>query len=110
MTRIINHPILGKLEDRKAIAFTFDGKTYEAYENETIAAALLANGIRKLRVHEDCGTPRGFYCNIGHCMECRVTVNNQANVRACLTIVENGMAVESGKHLPNIVRKMVEEQ
>lgn len=110
MTRIIDHPVLGKLDDRKIIPFIFDGKIYEAYENETIAAALLANGIRKLRVHEDCGTPRGFYCNIGHCMECRVTVNNQANVRACLTIVEKDMTVESRKHLPNIVRKMVEEQ
>ncbi|MEH7522929.1 (2Fe-2S)-binding protein [Bacillus sp. JJ1503] len=110
MTRIIDHPILGKLEDRKSIPFTFDGKTIEAFENETIAATLLANGIRKLRVHEDCGTPRGFYCNIGHCMECRVTVNHQANVRACLTVVEKDMVVESGKHLPNIVRKMVEQQ
>ena len=110
MTRIINHPILGKLEDRKIVPFIFDGKQYEAFENETIAAALLANGIRKLRVHEDNGTPRGFYCNIGHCMECRVTVNNQANVRACLTVVEKDMVVESGKHLPNIVRKMVEQQ
>lgn len=110
MTRIINHPILGKLEDREIVPFTFDEKAYEAFENETIAAALLANGIRTLRVHEDCGTPRGFYCNIGHCMECRVTVNNHANIRACLTVVEKDMVVESGKHLPNIVRKMVEEQ
>lgn len=110
MTRIIDHPILGKLKDRKAITFTFDDKIYEAYENETIAAALLANEIRTLRVHEDCNTPRGFYCNIGHCMECRVTVNNQTNVRACLTLVENNMVVNSGKPLPNIVRKMVEEQ
>jgi len=110
MTRIIDHPILGKLEDRKRISFTFDGVTYEAYERETISAALLANGIRKLRVHEESGSPRGFYCNIGHCMECRVTVNNQANVRACLTIVENEMAIESGKQHPNIVKRMVEEQ
>lgn len=110
MTRITNHPILGDLNDRKRIHFQFDGIKYEAFENETIAAALLANGIRKLRVHEDCGTPRGIYCNIGHCMECRVTVNDQANVRACLTVVEKNMMVESGKQHPNIVRKMVEKR
>lgn len=110
MTRIIDHPILGKLDDRKNISFQFDGNTYEAYENETIAAALLANGIRKLRVHEDSGTPRGIYCNIGHCLECRVTVNNQANVRACLTVVEKDMIVESGKQHPNIVKGMVEQR
>lgn len=106
----MNHPILGNLKDREVISFQFDGKTYEAYENETIAAALLANGIRKLRVHEGCGTPRGIYCNIGHCMECRVTVNGQANVRACLTLVDKDIVVESGKQLPNIIKRMVEQQ
>lgn len=110
MTRIIDHPILGNLNDRERISFQFDGTAYEAYENETIAAALLANGIRKLRVHEESGTPRGIYCNIGHCMECRVTVNDQANVRACLTVVEQEMVIESGKQHPNIVKRMVEQQ
>ncbi|MDR4442415.1 (2Fe-2S)-binding protein, partial [Bacillus cereus] len=88
----------------------FNDKEYETYENEPIAAALLANGIRTLRVHEDSGTPRGIYCNIGRCSECRVTVNNQMNVRACLTVVENEMVVESGKQHPNIIRKMVEKR
>ncbi|AIK39260.1 (2Fe-2S)-binding protein [Bacillus pseudomycoides] len=110
MNRILHHPILGNLDDRKRISFQFNDKEYEAYENETIAAALLANGIRTLRVHEDSGTPRGIYCNIGHCSECRVTVNNQMNVRACLTVVENEMIVESGKQHPNIIRKMVEKR
>lgn len=110
MSRILDHPILGSLDNRERISFRFDGVTYEAYKNETIAAALLANGIRKLRVHEDSGTPRGIYCNIGHCLECRVIVNNQKNVRACLTTVEKDMIVESGKQHPNIVRGMVEKQ
>lgn len=110
MTRIMNHPVLGNVDDRERIPFQFDGNTYEAYEHETIAAALLANGIRKLRVHEDSRTPRGIYCNIGHCLECRVTVNNQTNVRACLTIVEKDMIIESGKQHPNLVRRMVEQR
>jgi sarcosine oxidase, subunit alpha len=110
MTRIIDHPVLGKLDDRNKIPFVFDGKEYGAYENETIAAALLANGIRTLRVHEEGGTPRGIYCNIGHCMECRVNVNGQANVRACLTVVKEKMVVESGKQHPNLVKRMVEKQ
>ncbi|MFT9846054.1 (2Fe-2S)-binding protein [Aneurinibacillus sp. REN35] len=108
MKRIMRHPILGNIEDRERISFQFDGVKYEAYENETVAAALLANGIRKLRVHEDTGTPRGIYCNIGHCLECRVTINKQANVRACVTMVEKNMVIESGKQYPNIVRGMVE--
>lgn len=99
--RILNHPILGELAERKMITFTFDGETYEGYEGETIASALLANGIRKLRVHEESGTPRGIYCNIGHCFECRVSVNGAHGVRACMTELQDGMVVESGKVQPS---------
>lgn len=98
--RIVHHPILGKLEDRKKIRFSFDGKAYEAYEGDTIASALLANGIRTLRYHEESGNPRGVYCNIGHCFECRVTVDQVTNIRACLTPVKNDMTVESGQQQP----------
>lgn len=95
--RIVDHPILGKLEERKRIAFQFDGNDYEGYEGDTIASALLASGVRTLRVHEETGTPRGIYCNIGHCYECRVTVDQVPSIRACLTLVEQGMQIESGK-------------
>lgn len=99
--RIVNHPVLGKLADRKIITFSFNGHEYEAYEEDTIASALLANGIRTLRHHEQSGTPRGIYCNIGHCFECRVTVDDVANVRACLTPIKENMMIESGAQQPS---------
>ena len=99
--RIVDHPVLGKLSDRKEITFTFDGQTYTGYEGDTIASALLANGVRTLRVHEESGKPRGIYCNIGHCFECRVNVNDEAGVRACLTEVKDNMVVKSGRVLPS---------
>lgn len=95
--RIDDHPVLGKLTDRKKVTFKFDGQTYEGYENDTIASALLAHGIRTLRKHEQTGSPRGIYCNIGHCYECRVTVDDTSNIRACLTPIHENMVVESGK-------------
>ncbi len=103
--RITHHPILGSLPEREPIAFRFDGETVVALERETIAAALLANGIRRLRVQEESGTPRGFYCNIGHCYECRVTVNGIPGQRACLTLVTAGMEVSSGKQLPTPLKQ-----
>lgn len=95
--RIEQHPVLGPLRNRKKIKIHFDGQEYEAYEGETVAAALLANGVRTLRVQEENGTPRGIYCNIGHCFECRVTVDGVEGQRACLAEVKDGMQVESGK-------------
>jgi len=99
--RIDEHPVLDKLPKLGKVTFTFDGKEYVGYESDTIASALLANGIRTLRYHEESGTPRGIYCNIGHCYECRVSVNDVSNVRACLTPIEDGMVIESGKQQPD---------
>lgn len=98
--RVVEHPVLGEMEDRKVISFTFDGRSFKGYEGDTIASALLANGIRRLRVHEESGTPRGIYCNIGHCFECRVSVNETPGVRACMTELKEGMVIESGKIQP----------
>jgi len=99
--RIVDHPVLGKLDNRNVISFTFDGKTYKGYEGDTIASALLANGIRKLRVHEESGNARGIYCNIGHCFECRVSVNGESGIRACMTPIQADMDIESGKIKPD---------
>lgn len=96
MNRIVDHPVLGKLENQKPITFIFDGTAYQGLEGDTIASALLANGVRQLRVHEETGAPRAIYCNIGHCFECRVTVNRAQGIRACMTPIEENMIVESG--------------
>ncbi|PDM38900.1 (2Fe-2S)-binding protein [Parageobacillus yumthangensis] len=104
--RIIDHPVLGEIKNRKKIPFYFNGQYYEAYEGETIAAALLANNIRILRFHEESGTARGIYCNIGHCFECRVTVNGCNNVRACITLVEENMDIHSGKRQPTPIKDL----
>lgn len=120
--RIVDHPVLGKMTDKATITFTFDGKTYEGLEGDTIASALLANGMRTLRHHEHSGTNRGIYCNIGHCFECRVTVDETTNVRACLTPIQANMVVESGKvqadplnpankgHLPRTYKEYKEKE
>ena len=99
--RILDHPVLGKLTDQHPVPFTFDGKIYEGIEGDTIASALLANGVRTLREHEHSGNPRGIYCNIGHCFECRCTVDNISNVRACVTPIKENMVIESGKQQPD---------
>lgn len=97
--RIVHHSVLGDLPNHEEICFTFNEKKYIGYEGDTIASALMANGIRKLRVHEESGTPRGIYCNIGHCFECRVSVDGKSGIRACLTLLQGDMVIESGEQL-----------
>ena len=95
--RVTDHPILGPLPARNIVSFSFDGQAFAAYAGEILAAALLAHGIRALRVTDRERSPRGLYCGIGHCFECQVTVDHVAGVRACLTPVRDGMQVTSGE-------------
>jgi len=92
--RIVTDSINGETP-RKVIQFQFDGKRFAALDGDSIAAALLANGVRTLRYSEKQGEPRGIYCGIGHCYECRVYLNGVGNVRTCITPVEEEMSLWS---------------
>ncbi len=73
--------------------FTFDGVEIVAFPGETIAAALLAANVRRLRVAEKTGSGRGIFCGMGICFDCLVTVDDKPHLRACLTRVEPGARV-----------------
>lgn len=94
--RVGAHPFLPPAE-REELSFEFEGETYTALRGESIAAALLAAGLRTLRHTEGRGEPRGLYCGIGHCYECRVHLHGHGSVRACTTLVEEGMRVSRAR-------------
>ena len=75
------------------IALTFEGEKIEAYASDTVASALLAAGVRTLTVTEVAGVQRGGFCFVGRCADCLVIVDGQANQRACITPVRDGMDV-----------------
>ena len=77
------------------ITFNFDGQSIEAFEGETIAAALLASGVRTLRETNLKGEPRGLFCNMGICFDCLFEVNGNANQRACQHPVTDGLKIKS---------------
>ena len=89
--RITDHPVL-EFEHGPKVEFTFEGKTYEGYEGEPIAAALHAAGVRQLREHHD--RPRGLFCAIGNCSSCLMEVNGVTNVRVCVEPLKAGMVVK----------------
>lgn len=92
--RLQRHAVLGEFERGPLVEFTYNGKSVKGYEGEPIAAALLAVGIRALRESKS-GEPRGLFCGIGQCFECRVVVDGMQNQRSCLTPVRAGMRVET---------------
>jgi len=91
--RIKNHPIL-EFKHGKKVNFTFQGRKLEGYDNEPIAAALVASGIKVLSYSRKLKRSRGFFCAIGKCSSCLMTVNDIPNVRTCVTRLEDGMIVK----------------
>jgi predicted molibdopterin-dependent oxidoreductase YjgC len=91
--RILEHPILGKLEPRRKVKIEVDGKVIDAFKGEPIAAALIANGIKVFRYTKKYNEPRGIFCAIGQCTDCVMVVNGTHNTRTCVTMVEDGMKI-----------------
>jgi predicted molibdopterin-dependent oxidoreductase YjgC len=97
-----------KIETRRGRRFEIevDGRKVLAYEGETIAAVLLAAGIRVSRLTPKKHEPRGVYCGIGICHECVMVVNGVPDIRICQTLATPGCKVATQKGLGE--RKKVE--
>ncbi len=94
MNRAPGHRIEESIKRGHPVSFRFDGAPIAAYSGETIAAALIAAGISATRLSRR-SMPRGYFCGMGVCWECLVTVNDNPNQRACMTVVEDGMVVRT---------------
>ena len=102
--RIIDHPILGVSDGLERVHVTIDGKVFEAYKDDVIAAVLMANGILTHRHTTNRKEPRGVYCGIGQCTDCVMIVNGEPNVRTCIVPVKDGMVIETQDGLGKGVR------
>jgi predicted molibdopterin-dependent oxidoreductase YjgC len=89
------------VERGRTLSMLVDGRRLEAYEGESIAAALLASGSRTTRWTVRAGEPRGYFCGMGVCQDCLVTVDGLPNVRACMTPARDGLRVETQRGLGN---------
>jgi len=92
--RIKEHPVL-EFNKGKEVEFSYDGKSVNGFEGETIAAALHAAGVKVLSHSIKEHRPRGFYCAIGNCSSCLMEVNGIPNVRICTEPLEEGMDVRT---------------
>jgi predicted molibdopterin-dependent oxidoreductase YjgC len=74
------------------VGFFFEDRQLWAPAGFSIAAALWANGIRRLRWGRS-GRQGGLFCGMGICFDCLVRVEGQGAVRACRTEVVPGQRV-----------------
>ena len=89
---IRNHPILS-FPEKERVKFYFEGKEMEGFLGEPIACALIANGIKVFKWTKK-GRPRGFFCAVGKCSSCLLTVDGRPNVMTCMERLREGMSIE----------------
>ena len=98
--RITKHPIL-KIPKKKEVGFSWNGQRLTGFEGEMISAALFAAGIHVFGHHPKDDSPQGLFCANGQCAQCMVVVDGLA-VKACMTPLQEGMAVRSVQGLPKL--------
>ena len=94
MKRIEEHPVLEIPEEREKVTIFVGEHKICALKGETVAAALLASGIRVFRKTPKLHRSRGIFCGIGRCTDCALTIDGIPNVRSCVTEVRDGMIIE----------------
>ncbi len=91
--RVVEHPVLGPLPESAQVTIFFEGRPIAARAGEPVAAALLAAGIKALRITRRRHEPRGIFCALGRCTDCVMVVDGVPNTRTCTTTVREGMQV-----------------
>jgi D-hydroxyproline dehydrogenase subunit gamma len=77
------------------LTIIINGAATPARRGDTVAAALLSAGHIASRTSAVSGAPRGPYCLMGVCFDCLVTIDGSPNRQACMTLVRDGMRIET---------------
>lgn len=84
-----------------AVEISLDGRPIRAFANETVAVALLAEGVsifsRSIKFHR----PRSAFCLSGDCGACLMRIDGQPNVQACRTVARQGLRCERQNAWPS---------
>ncbi len=78
-----------------AVRFTFDGRPLRGRAGDTVAAALLGEGVAVCRSTPVTATVRGPFCLMGICFDCLVTIDGASSRKGCLVPLVEGMRVQT---------------
>jgi sarcosine oxidase subunit alpha len=84
---------ISSIERNECVTIVVNGREIEAYEGETVLAALQASGFKALNKSKKLGDPRGALCGMGVCYGCLVSINGVQNQRSCMVEVEDKMEI-----------------
>ena len=97
---------VGLIDRSTFINFTFDGKSYRGHPGDTLASALLANGVRLVARSFKYHRPRGIYGTGPEEPNALVTLdrgtNAEPNTRATTTELFDGLVARSQNRWPSL--------
>ncbi len=74
---------------------SLNGQPVEVPKGISVAAVALSQNIGHTRTTPVSASKRAPFCMMGVCYDCLMVINGQANQRACSTIVQEGMCIET---------------
>ena len=81
-----------KPRDSAVVQFTIDGLPATAHVGDSVLTAILLKQAH-LRKFEFGNGDRAGFCLMGACQDCWVRLESGARIRACSTLIEDGLAV-----------------
>ena len=99
-------PTGGLIDRTRTLSFTFDGKTYKGHPGDTLASALIANGVRLAGRSFKYHRPRGILSagseEPNALVELREGARREPNTKATTTELYAGLAARSQNRWPSL--------
>jgi sarcosine oxidase subunit alpha len=96
----------GEIDRAKPISFRFDGKMYQGFAGDTLASALLANGVKLVGRSFKYHRPRGILSagseEPNALVECREGAFREPNTRATMIELFQGLEARSQNRFPSL--------
>ncbi|NBU13722.1 MAG: sarcosine oxidase subunit alpha family protein [Alphaproteobacteria bacterium] len=96
----------GLINRAKPLSFTFDGKTYQGFEGDTLASALLANNVQLVARSFKYHRPRGILTagseEPNALVELRSGARHEPNVRSTVAELYDGLVAKSQNRWPSL--------
>ena len=96
----------GRIDRSKTIRFTFDGRRYEGHPGDTLASALLANGVhlvgRSFKYHRPRGIMTAGSEEPNALVQLGAGARSEPNLRATQVELHDGLVAESQNRWPSL--------
>ena len=76
------------------VTVIIEGQAVAVPRGQSVAAAVLTQGLIPTRTTPELGTPRAPLCMMGVWFDCLMVIDGQPNRQACQVVVAEGMRIE----------------